>query len=138
MNSVYSKLSFLLPLIACTYINQISAQEVLNEPFQLNWEKQQIKLNSSEFQTKDVYFFEKGCREDDLLEIPYLKYLFEVQGPGDLKIYLTELETELQHQRPRKKRMIPFCEIFSPHKLPQGGGLIRTAEKGTEYSCITL
>ena len=94
MNSVYSKLSLLLTLIVCTYINQISAQEVLNEPFLLNWEKQQIELNSSEFKSKDVYSFEKGCREDNFHQIPYLNYLFEVQGPGDLKIYLTELETE--------------------------------------------
>ena len=94
MNSVYSKLSFLLTLIMCTYINQISAQEVLNEPIQLNWEKQQIDINQGDFRVDDVYAFEKGCREDDLLHIPYLNYLIEVQSPGDLKVYLTELETE--------------------------------------------
>lgn len=94
MNSVYSKLSLITILFVFTYINHINGQEVLNESIHLIWKKQQIELNQAEQRTIDIYSFENGCKDNDLIQIPLFNYTFKVQGPGKLKVYLTETETQ--------------------------------------------
>jgi hypothetical protein len=95
MHKVYTKLFFSFLLCLSFQVNHLKAQEVLNEALSISWEKKDLELDESGTMLEKVYAFENGCREPMLIQIPFLNYTFQVQGPGKITAYITENETQV-------------------------------------------